>query len=113
MCCVLFLSSDSTLSVENVSLVMSLVPPEHRMSIWEDIIPDFRYEAITREYHDGESQNTALVHFYVHCSGHPSWKKLAQKLYGCYGTPLPALEKIRQFLHPIGVFLNCDELYCH
>lgn len=96
--------ADSTLTVENVSSVMSCVQPEHRLSVWEIMIPDSRCEAIMREYHDEESQNIAFAHFYVHCYLDPSWEKLAKQLYDYDDPTLPALKKIRQSLPPIGVF---------
>ena len=59
-----------------------------------------KYKAYMKE---GVDQSTAYAQYYVHSSLDPSWEDLSQKLYNDEDTPLLALEKLRQFLPPIGI----------
>ena len=96
MSVVIFSSSDSTLTVENVAAVMALMKPEW---LEKKITEEPRCEAYMRECGD---QNTAVAWYYIYCFKYQSWREIAEKFYNDEDTPLPALEKLRQFLPPIG-----------
>ena len=97
MSVVIFSSSDSTLTVENVAAVMALMKPE-----WLE-------KMITKKLHCGAymsefgNQSTAVAWCYIHCFRYQSLRDLAEDLFDDEDTPLPALEKLRQFLPPIGI----------
>ena len=88
--------ADSTFTVENVSSVIALLKPQQL----EHMTDHPKYKAYMKE---GDDQSTAYVQYYMHSSLDPSWEDLGQKLYNDEDTPLSALEKLRQFLPPIGI----------
>ena len=88
--------SDFTLTVENVSSVMALLKPERL----RDMTDNPRYKIYIK---DGDVQSTAFARYYVHSSLNPSWRHLAEQLTSDKDTPLLALERLRQFLPPIGI----------
>ena len=97
MSVVIFSSSDSTLTVENVAAVMALMKPEW---LEKKITEEPRCEAYMRELGD---RITAVALYYIHSSLDQSLRKIAEELYNDEDTPLLALEKLRHFLPPIGI----------
>ena len=83
--------------MESVAAVMALMKPEW---LEKTITEEPHCEAYMREFGD---QSTAVAWYYIHCFHYQSWRDLAKDLYDDEDTPLPALEKLRQFLPPIGI----------
>ena len=93
----MFSESDSTMTVGNVAAVMTFMKPEW---LEERITEDPRCGAYMRKCGD---QSTAVAWYYIHCFRYQSWRDLAEDLYFDKDKTLPALEKLRQFLPPIGI----------
>ena len=85
--------------MENVAAVMALMKPEW---LEKKIANKSHCQTLMTECGD---QSIATAGYYIH--SYPkdpwTWRKIAKELYNDKDTPLPALEKLRQFLPPIGI----------
>ena len=76
---------------------MALLTPEHlKVMTYKP-----KFETYMKE---GDDQSTAIARLYMHYLPFLSWREIAKELYNHYDTSLPALEKLRQFLPPIGSY---------
>ena len=94
-------TSDPTLTVENVHLVMEKVEPTVKMQVWESVTEIGGVIMEIKEMYSTDSEReTAYVDTYVNCDPWASWENLAKKLY--QHQQVAAIEEVRSYLPPRG-----------
>ena len=94
------LSSDPTLTVENVTRAMEKVTVDKRRGVWEEVL---EWGAVLEIYSSHSSEEEKLhscADVYVICKPDSSWKELVLILYYCGG--MAAAKEAKAFLQQTG-----------
>ena len=95
------LSSDPTLTVDNVCHVMEKVKPTVKRQVWEDAyIAPLNTGKVNRMWMPRKDNDNECADEYVNCNPYSSWEDIAGSLY--HHHQVAAVEKVRSYLPPRG-----------
>ena len=99
----LLLSTDPTLTLENVSGAMEKVSVDKRRLVWETVLGWEAVEEIYSNHSSEEEKLQSCADAYVNSKSDSSWKDLVEWLYR-YGE-MAAAKKAKSFLQQKGEWL--------
>ena len=94
------LSSDPTLTVENMTRAMEKVTVGKRREVWEEVLGKGVVEEIYSSHSSEEEKLHSCADAYVTCKPDSSWKELVQELYKWGG--MAAAKEAKAFLQQSG-----------
>ena len=78
------LFTDVSLTVDNVTKVMEMVPANRIMEVWERLrVPESLVKIKTENFSTTKEKTQACVDLYLNCYCEPSWKNITKALYWC------------------------------
>ena len=78
------LFTDVSLTVDNVTKVMEMVPADRTMKVWKKLgIPESLVKMTTKNLSTINKKTRACVDLYLNCYYEPSWKHITKVLYWC------------------------------
>ena len=79
-----YLFTDVSLTVDNVTKVMEMVPADRIMTVWKDLgVPESLVKMKTENLSTTNEKTRAYVDLYLNCYHGPSWKHITEALYWC------------------------------
>ena len=96
------LFTDGSLTVDNVTKVMEMVPADRIMKVWERLgVPGSLVNMKTKKLSTTKEKTLACVDLYLNCyPGRPSWKDMTETLYWC--EEMAAAREAKPFYHQNG-----------
>ena len=78
------LFTDASLTVDNVTKVMEMVPADRIMEVWKKLgVPESLVKMKTENLSTTKEKTRACVDLYLNCYYEPSWKHITEALYWC------------------------------
>ena len=96
------LFTDVSLTVDNVTKVMEMVPANRIMKMWKKLgVPESLVKMTTKNLSTINEKTRACVDLYLNCCPRdPSWKRITQALYYC--EEKAAAREAKPFYHQNG-----------
>ena len=95
--------TDASLTVDNVTKVMEMVPADRIMKVWEDLgVPESLLKMKTENLSTTKEKTRACVDLYLNCypGERPSWEHITEALYWC--EEMAAAREAKPFYHQNG-----------
>ena len=95
------LFTDASLTVDNVTKVMEMVPADRIMEVWERLgVPGSLMKLKTENLSTTKEKTRACVDLYLNSYDEPSWELITEALYCC--EEMAAAREAKSFYDPNG-----------
>ena len=95
------LFTDGSLTVDNVTKVMEMVPADRIMEVWKGLsVPESLVKMKTENLSTTKEKTRACVDLYLNCYHEPSWKHITEALCCC--KEMAAAREAKPFYHQNG-----------
>ena len=93
---------DASLTVDNVTKVMEMVPADRMMKVWGGLgVPESLVEMISGNLSTTKEKTRACVDLYLNCCPRePSWICITNALYDC--GEMAVAREVKPFYHQTG-----------